>query len=150
MATGSGFRTVDRMTTSPAIELRDAVCARDFSTVGALLADDAVMRGVLPPMILEASGRDEIVGWLIKWFADGDEFEVLDRDDETIAGRTRVTWHFRFGTHPVSGAAGAHDIEQTAFCDVVGGRITRIDLLCSGFRPVGVVIDGPACSVPAR
>jgi hypothetical protein len=118
-----------------AIELRDALCARDFSSVGALLADDAVMRGLLPPRVIEATGRDEILGWFTKWFAGGDGFEVLGRDDETTAGRTRVTWRFRFDGHPVSGDAGTHEIEQTAFCDVVDGRVTRIDLLCSGFRP---------------
>jgi hypothetical protein len=124
------------MTTSPAIEFRDAMCVRDFSAAAGLLADNAVMRGLLPPRIIEATGPDEILGWLRKWFAEGDGFEVLDRGAETTAGRTRVTWRFRFDGHPVTGDAGAHDIEQTAFVDVVDGRITAIDLLCSGFRPV--------------
>jgi SnoaL-like protein len=124
------------MRTSPAIELRDALCERDFTAVAALLDEDAVMRGLLPPRTIEAKGRDEIVGWLTKWFAGGDGFEVLGRDDETTAGRTRVTWRFRFGSHPVSGEPGEHDIEQTAFCDSADGRVTRIDLLCSGFRPM--------------
>jgi hypothetical protein len=123
------------MRTSPAIELRDALCARDFSAVSALVDEDAVMRGLLPPRVIEANGRDEILGWLTKWFAGGDGFEVLGRDDETTAGRTRVTWRFRFTSHPVSGEAGDYDIEQTAFCDSSDGRVTRIDLLCSGFRP---------------
>jgi hypothetical protein len=136
MATVRLLRTVAGMTTSAAIEFRDALCARDFAAVGALLAGDATMRGLLPPRVIEANGRDEILGWLTKWFAGGDGFEVLGRDDDVVAGRTRVTWRFRFGAHPVSGAAGAHDIEQTAFCDVEDGRVTRIDLLCSGFRPV--------------
>jgi hypothetical protein len=123
------------MRTSPAIAFRDALCARDFAAAGALIGADAVMRGLLPPRTIEANGRDEILGWLTKWFAAGDGFEVLGRDDETTAGRTRVTYRFRFDGHPVSGEPGQFDIEQTAFCDTADGVVTRIDLLCSGFRP---------------
>ena len=124
------------MTTSTAIAFRDALCDRDFDSVKGLLADDAAMRALLPPRILDVTGRDEILGWLTKWFAGGAGFAVLARADDTTAGRTRVTYRFRFDGHPVSGDPGVHEIEQTVFVDATDGVITRLDLLCSGFRPV--------------
>ena len=128
-------RTVRCMPTNPAIEFRNAICARDFAAVAAVLDPDAVMRGLLPARTIEANGPDEILGWLRKWFGADTTYEVLGQADETTAGRTRVTWQLRVDGHPVSGEPGAFDIEQTAFVDAPDGTITRIDLLCSGFRP---------------
>ncbi|HVT78163.1 MAG TPA: nuclear transport factor 2 family protein [Acidimicrobiales bacterium] len=135
---------------SSAIAFRDALCDRDFDAVRALLADEVVLRGLLPSRTIEATGSDDILGWFTKWFATGPGFEVLGRDADTTAGRTRVTWRFRFSAHPVMGEPGVHEIEQTAYVDESGGCITRIDLLCSGFRPMTESVAPEFCSVPVR
>ncbi|HVV36901.1 MAG TPA: nuclear transport factor 2 family protein [Acidimicrobiales bacterium] len=135
---------------SSAIAFRDALCDRDFDAVRALLADHVEMRGLLPSRTIEAAGPDDILGWFTKWFATGPGFEVLGRGAGTTAGRNRVTWRFRFSAHPVMAEPGVHEIEQTAYVDESGGRITRIDLLCSGFRPVSAIDAPQFCSVPVR
>ena len=117
------------------IAMRNALCERDFDAVAASFTEDAVLRGMLPARVIEATGRDEIMGWFRKWFANAEAFEVIDQSEATTGGRTRVTWRFRVGAHPVTGEAGVHVIEQTAYCDSTEAGITKIDLLCSGFRP---------------
>ena len=66
-------------TQNAAARLLDAICARDFERAATCLDDAAVLRAVLPPQFLEASGRDEILGWLRRWFEQADTFTVVDR-----------------------------------------------------------------------
>lgn len=115
-------------------QLLDAICARDFERAGSCLDDDAVLRAVLPPRFLEASGRDEILGWFRKWFEQAQTFRVLDRSHADVAGRARIAWRFELSPHPGTDDPADHLIEQTLYCDEHNGAITAIDLLCSGFR----------------
>lgn len=115
-------------------QLLDAVCARDFDAAADCLSVDVQLRAVLPPRFLEAAGPDDVVGWFRTWFADATTFAVIDRSVGVVAGRDRITWRFEVAPHPGTGDLASHVIEQTMFCDVRGGRIGRLDLLCSGFR----------------
>jgi hypothetical protein len=117
-----------------AARLLDAVCAREFDDALGCLREDAVLRAVLPPRFLEATGREEIVGWFRTWFGAANEFEVVDRSHAEVAGRARLTWRFGLSPHPGNGDPRRHVIEQTLFCDEEDGAVTAIDLLCSGFR----------------
>lgn len=120
--------------TKPAETLLDAMCARDFDRVVACLDPEVMMRAVLPPRFLEASGRDEVTSWFRKWFESAETFGELDRSATTVAGRSRITWRFEVSPHPGNGDPARQVIEQTLFCDERDGSITAIDLLCSGFR----------------
>ncbi|MDQ2651185.1 MAG: hypothetical protein M3Z03_16725 [Actinomycetota bacterium] len=120
----------------PAGALLDAICERDMVAVEALLATGATLRAVLPAKIVEAEGRDEVMPWLRKWYDGPVDYQLLDRSMADVAGRARLSWQMRASGHPVNGDPQPHQIEQTVFCDEDGGTVTRIDLLCSGFRPV--------------
>ena len=125
------------MGASPASELLDALCARDFDRLERCLSDEAQLRALLPPRFLEADGPAEIVGWFRRWFGQASTFTVVDRDAGAVGGRDQLRWRFRVAPHPTSGDTSVQEIEQTVFCDVAAdGKVTRVDLLCSGFRPV--------------
>jgi hypothetical protein len=93
------------------------------------------MRAVLPPRIVEATGSDEVLQWFRRWYDTDQQADLVDCELGEVAGRARLSWRFRMSAHPVNGDPGSHLIEQVCFCDVEEGRIARIDLLCSGFRP---------------
>ncbi len=123
------------MSSVPADAMIAAICRRDFAAMGRLLTPDVRMRAVLPSRYLEAVGG-EVVDWFTRWFGRLERFEVIDAGSYDIAGRARVQWHFHVAPHPVTRAPGWHEIEQVAFCETAAGSICRIDLLCSGYRPL--------------
>jgi hypothetical protein len=125
----------DRMAPVPADALIAAVCHREFDAMARLLTPDVKMRAVLPSRYLEAVG-DEVVAWFTRWFGSTERFEAIDARSDNIAGRARVQWRFHVAPHPVTSAPGWHEIEQVAFCDTSAGSISRIDLVCSGYRPL--------------
>lgn len=109
----------------------EALTARDFESVEASLDPDIRFRGLLPGGLRELSGAAAVTDQLRSWFEEADAFEVEEIVAEDIADRLRISYRFRL--HDEDGWAV---IEQQAFCDVDDGRIERIDLVCSGFRPV--------------
>jgi TusA-related sulfurtransferase len=109
----------------------EALTSRDFEGVEASLDPDIRFRGLLPSGLHELSGAAAVADQLRSWFEEADAFEVEEIVAEDIADRLRISYRFRL--HDEDGWAV---IEQQAFCDVDDGRIERIDLVCSGFRPV--------------
>ena len=109
----------------------EALTSRDFEGVAASLDPDIRFRGLLPGGLCELSGAAVVTDQLRSWFEEPDAFEVEETVAQDIADRLRISYRFRL--HDEDGWAV---IEQQAFCDVDDGRIERIDLVCSGFRPV--------------
>ena len=133
MSTSIATPSQDRMAPVPADAFVVALCDRKFDALGRLLASDVQMRAVLPSRYLEAAG-DEVVGWFTRWFGTSEQFEVIDAGSGNIAGKARAHWRFQVAPHPITGGPGWHEIEQVAFCETAAGSISRIDLVCSGFR----------------
>lgn len=138
------IRDAGRMPPVPADALIAALCRRDFDALRRLLTPDVRMRAVLPSRYLEAIG-DEVVGCFARWFGSAERFGVIDTDSEGIAGHARVRWRFRVAPHPLTRQRGWHEIEQIAFCETSAGAISRIDLICSGYRRLP-----PACAPSGR
>ena len=109
----------------------EALTSRDFEGVEASLDPDIRFRGLLPSGLHELSGAAAVADQLRSWFEEADAFEVEEIVAEDIADRLRISYRFRLLDED-----GWAVIEQQAFCDVDDGRIERIDLVCSGFRPV--------------
>ena len=113
----------------------DALCERDFDRVAACLSADVTLRAVLPPRFIDERGATEIMMWLRRWYDGPSQYQGLDRQIDTVAGRARLSWRMRAEPHPVNGDPRGHVIEQIVFCDHDGDTVTGLDLLCSGFRP---------------
>jgi hypothetical protein len=128
-------RSEGRMAPVPADAFITALRHRDFDAIARLLTDDVRMRAVLPSRYLEAIGG-EVIDSFNRWFGGAERFEVIATGSEDIAGRARVEWRFRVAPHPLTHAPGWHEIEQVAFLETSAGLVSRIDLVCSGYRPV--------------
>lgn len=110
-----------------------ALAAKDFDRVAALLDPEVDYRGVTPRKFWEAGDPEALVGDVLRqWFDDSDEIEALEKlETDSFADRERVGYRFR-----VRNPEGAFLVEQQLFISESGGRIVWMRSLCSGFRPV--------------
>ena len=115
-----------------ATRLIDGLAAKDFESIAELLADDARLRAIVPSRIREEEGREAVLGRLRYWFEPREHLTLLETDAEDIEGRLRFRYRFR----GFDSEDGWTVMEQTGFVDAVEGRISTIDLVCSGDRPV--------------
>jgi hypothetical protein len=111
--------------------LVDAIAVRDFDAIERLLAEDARLRAVVPSRVREEEGRDAVLGRMRFWWEAFERLDLLDSELEELEGRVR----FRYRLRGVDGD-GWMVQEQAGFVDAEGGRIVRIDLVCSGNRPI--------------
>ncbi len=73
--------------------------------------------------------NDVILG---KWFGPGDVIERVEAVETGMVGdRCRLGYRLQVAT-----GAGRFVVEQQAFFDITGNKITWLRVLCSGFRPV--------------
>ena len=117
-------------TTSLGSQLTSAIAARDAAAIAACFADDAEFRALIPPGLRERSGAAETAALIEAWFADSTELDLVDSTAEEMNDRLHVAYRFE-GIEE----GEPYAVEQHLYCSVEGGRITRADLLCSGFRP---------------
>ena len=115
-----------------------ALAAKDTTGLRQVLAPDVDFRGLTPGRAWEASSADELVDEIMlgAWFDEKDEVQELeDVQVGAVVDRQRVSYRLR-----VANPDGVFLVEQQAYFDVEGDRITWLRVICSGFRPV----DGPA------
>jgi hypothetical protein len=91
---------------------------------------------LLPSGLWEWAGADAIAGRFARWFGDTEDFDLVEATVGEVGGRLHLHWRLRlraerFGT-------GWFTVEQQAYADTdESGRIARLDLLCTGYRPEG-------------
>jgi hypothetical protein len=107
-----------------------ALVGRDFPTIEGCFHPEVRFRSLIPPGVREAGTAQDTITYLRRWFADADHHELIDGHATTVGDRLHVAYRFR-----VHDADGWQVVEQQTYCDVQNGKITRMDLLCSGFRP---------------
>jgi hypothetical protein len=118
---------------TPGTAFAQALAAKDFDRVRALLAGDVDFRGMTPRRTWEANEPEAVVTEVLRhWFDDDDTIEALEHlEHDAFADRERVGYRFR-----VRNPSGLHLVEQQAYLASADGRITWMRVLCSGFRPV--------------
>jgi len=110
----------------------NAVTARDFAAARSVLADELLMRMLVPGRLMSDVGADAAIGRISSWFSDADPFQVEASRADEVEGRATLTYRLRL--HKPD---GWYLIEQHLMLDVdANGHITAIDLLCSGFRSI--------------
>lgn len=112
-------------------ELITAISERSADKIGTWLDPDVRMRALVPSGFQEHRGASAVAARFNFWFAEAESVEVLYSKVDRVAGRLRVRYRFR--EHYSDGESEI--IEQEAYCELKGGRITTIDLLCSGHLP---------------
>lgn len=117
----------------------DTLLNRDFAALGGHLDPRVRVRALQPAGAVGRSGVGPAVGLWDSWFDGWDRLTVLDRSTSVVASRLCLTYHLS-----VSTAADQREVAHQMVVDVAGGRITAVDLLCSGFlsRPRGTEAGG--------
>jgi len=122
-------------TTSSTVEVTrrflDAVAERDYTGMRACLANDARLRALVPTRLREDEGADAVVARFRFWWDDIEDFQLIEASADDVADRTHL--RYRIGGRD----EGVESVmEQHAYAKVEEGRITALDLVCSGWRPV--------------
>jgi SnoaL-like domain len=108
-----------------------ALAQRDFPRLAKTLTPEVRMRALIPPGPIEVSGAEAAAAKFASWFADAEEFELIRSGSDTVADRLHVFYRLR-----VKRPGDVRKIvEQHLLCALDDGRITALDLVCSGFRP---------------
>jgi len=114
-------------------ELIDALAAQDFDRVERCFAPDVDFHAVVPGTgsFRERAGAQETANQLRAWLGDADPLELLEHSVEPVVDKLRLSYRFAAFEDDQW-----HVVEQQAYA-VVGERgIEKLDLACSGFRPV--------------
>jgi hypothetical protein len=114
----------------------DALAAQDFTQLGRALAPDARLRALLPPGLREWAGAEAIADRFAGWFGHTDDFDLVEAYVGEVGGRLHLHWRLRLRAERLG--PGWFTVEQQAYADTdESGRIARLDLLCTGYRPAG-------------
>jgi hypothetical protein len=130
--------------TDPGATLVAALAGRDFDRLAGVLATDTRMRALIPPGPVELSGAEPVAARFASWFGDLEGLELVDSGSDRVGDRLHVSYRLRVKRPGDPWKV----VEQHLFCAVGEGRITALDLVCSGFRPEAA--RDPASQAPAR
>ena len=112
----------------------EGLAAQDFGRLGAALAPSARLRALLPSGPREWAGAEVIAERFAGWFGNTQAFDVVEAAAGEVGGRLHLWWRLRLQAERLG--AGWFTVEQQAYADTDhGGRITGLDLLCTGYRP---------------
>jgi hypothetical protein len=111
-----------------------ALAAKDTAALRAVLADPIDFAALTPGRHWQASAPGEVVDEIVlgKWFKPSDDIRSLESVSASqLPGREHVSYLLR-----VRNADGDHLVEQQAYYNTDGARITWMRVLCSGYRPL--------------
>jgi hypothetical protein len=112
----------------------EGLAAQDFARLGDALTADVRLRALLPGGFKEWAGAEAVAGRFARWFGDTEEYELVEATAGEVGGRLHLHWRLRLRAERLG--AGWFTVEQQAYADTGdGGRIARLDLLCTGYRP---------------
>ncbi len=121
---------------TPAGSFLEGLAAQDFAKLGGALAAGACLRALLPSGLREWAGAEAIADRFARWFGDTEDFELVEAAVGEVGGRLHLHWRLRLRAERLG--SGWFTVEQQAYADTDGGgRIARLDLLCTGYRPEG-------------
>ncbi len=105
----------------------------DFAELGRCLAPDVCFRALLPRKVHESNTARDAVSTFRSWFEGTGGSRLLEADLHTMAGRQYV--RYRFLVRPEWAPDQWHVIEQTGFCRITENRVSRLDIVCTGYFP---------------
>ena len=92
------------------------------------------MRALLPKRVHEENTALGTLAMYRAWFGATASASLLEAEHQTMVGREYLC--YRFAAPPrLRAETPWHVVEQTGFCKIQDGRITRLDLACTGFHP---------------
>ena len=119
------------------------LAARQWSDLITVLDPDIVFRGMTAGRFWEAHTLDEVVTDVLQqWFEETDHIEELL---SVFAGHVADRHWVGYRLH-VRNDDGLHLVDHHGYYDLIGDRIGRMHLMCSGFR----LIEEPRSTVSGR
>ena len=115
----------------PGATLVAALAERDFDRLAGTLAPEVRMRALIPPGPIELSGAEPAAARFASWFGESNGLELVHSGSDEVGDRLHVFYRLRVKRPGDPWKV----IEQHLFCALDEGRITALDLVCSGFRP---------------
>ena len=116
-----------------ATEFLEALGRRDFEELEMLFAPNAWFRALLPRRLHESTRATDAIEAFRGWFEGASDFRVLSVEHHPLANRE--IFSYRFLLRPDWAPEQWHVIEQVGYFRVKEGRISRLDLICTGFHP---------------
>ncbi|HEY7667987.1 MAG TPA: nuclear transport factor 2 family protein [Actinomycetota bacterium] len=116
---------------SPGERFVRAVAAKDLDELKQVLDPAIDFRGLTPSRAWEAGSPDEVAEIVFgSWFEPQDHvLETLAAEDDGVGDRHRLRYRFR-----VESDGDPYLVEQQGYYDTDGERITRMSIVCSGYR----------------
>ena len=105
----------------------------DFEALETLLAPDVWLRNLLVKQLHESTTAADAVEAFRSWVGSPHGAVMLDCEHRSLANRELL--RYRFLVRPVWAPDDWHVLEQTGYCRVKDGRISRLDLACTGYFP---------------
>jgi hypothetical protein len=110
------------------------LASQDFAQLAGALAAEARLRALLPSGLREWAGAEAIADRFARWFGETEKFQLVDAAAGEVGGRLHLHWRVRLRAERLG--PGWFTVEQQAYADTgQDGRIARLDLLCTGYRP---------------
>ena len=114
----------------------EGLAAQDFARLGDALTADVRLRALLPGGLREWTGAETIADVFASWFGDAEDFDLVEATVGEVGGRLHLRWRLRLQAQRLG--SGWFTVEQQVYADTAdSGRIARLDLLCTGYRPEG-------------
>ena len=120
--------------------LLDAIVTRDFDAMSAVLAPDVRMRALLPHSIVETDTAAAAVDTFREWFGTHKSYEAVTAVQHTIGAREFLSYNLH--VRPDWAPDQWHTVEQSGYCRIADDRVTRLDLVCTGYFPADRGDDG--------
>ncbi len=111
----------------------EGLAVQDFARLSDALTADARLRALLPRGLMEWNGAQLIADQFARWFGGTENYELVEGAVGEVGRRLHLHWRLRLQAGRLG--AGWFTVEQQAYADADdGGRIARLDLLCTGYR----------------
>jgi hypothetical protein len=111
-----------------------ALAAKDADRLRQVLDPELDFRALTPRKSWEASSADQVVDEIVfaHWFAPTDRITGVSRvDTDDVGPRHRVGYRLA-----VTNGGGDHIVDQQAYYETDGERITWLRILCAGYLPL--------------
>jgi ketosteroid isomerase-like protein len=126
---------IETGTEGSVVKFLDALGRRDFEQLEACLAPDVWFRALLPKSQRESHTAHEAATIFRTWFGDETASTVLEAEHRPAPGRVFLSYRLRLLS---TSSPGWHVVEQAGFCRIQENRISRLDVVCTGLRPIEV------------
>ena len=108
-----------------------ALATRDWPAIRECLSPNIRLRALVPTAVREADGPDAVIDRFKYWWADLEDFRMLDSSVAEMADR----FHVRYRLAGLDREDGPVVVEQQCYFVLEDGMIGTINSVCSGFRP---------------